>query len=148
MEQESEGENASPISHAKLGRVRNRLTPEPDSAPSPSPASIPTAFRLRPDARELLFARAKEAGMSPRAWLERAILTNETRIVVNTAAQDLVFQINKAGNNLNQIAHAIHSLRLKDMLAPAQYAQHLGTLRAIESALMDALSHARSNQVR
>lgn len=149
MKQQSTDVTGPPISHAKPGRRHsNKGRVVTDGETPPPPASIPTAFRLRPDARDLLFARAKEAGMSPRAWLERAILENQTRIVVNTSAQDLVFQINKAGNNLNQIAHAIHTLRLKDMLAAAHYTQHMETLRAIEGLLTDALAHARSNLVR
>lgn len=149
MEQQSTDMTSPLISHAKPSRRRaDKGQVIADGVTPPPPASIPTAFRLRPDARDALFTRAKEAGMSPRAWLEQAILENKTRIVVNTSAQDLVFQINKAGNNLNQIAHAIHTLRLKDMLAAGHYTQHMETLRAIEGLLTDALAHARSNLVR
>lgn len=112
--------------------------------------SAPTrvaSFRLKNEAHDRITERAATAGVSPRVWLEKAILDNRTEIVARAKPSPdykaLVFQINKAGNNLNQIAHHLNTLALMDAIDARKYLSVLDELSSIEAALTDALTHAR-----
>ncbi|PZQ76172.1 MAG: plasmid mobilization relaxosome protein MobC [Sphingomonas sp.] len=142
------GEPAIPKAEAAAGQPVE-LASEEGAAAAARPASKVASFRLRAEAHDTITARAKEAGISPRAWLEDAILTNRTQIVAKAAKHPdlngLLFQVNRAGNNLNQIAHTLHGLRLANKLTPEHYEQHMATLSAIETALTEALGRARAD---
>lgn len=151
MNEESQneaGKPAIPKAEETTGQPVEQASGE-GAAAAARPASKVASFRLRTEAHDTIIARAKEAGISPRAWLEDAILTNRTQIIAKPAKhpdlKGLLFQINRAGNNLNQIAHTLHGLRLANKLTPEHYEQHMATLSAIETALTEALGRARAD---
>ena len=120
-----------------------------DKAPAAS-GGAPTrtaAFRLGATAHALLYARAAEAGVSTRAWLEQAILANRTAIIAkappNPDLKALIFQVNKTGNNLNQLARHFNELRVSNQITGAQFIEGLAVLSQIEEGLAEALARAR-----
>ena len=115
--------------------------------PEATPKTIQTCFRLTPSTREKLFARADAAGMNGREWLEQAILENATKIVAkqkpHPELRPLLFQVNKAGNNINQLAHHFNTLQLANKLTTEQALAALSTLDRIEKELLEAVEYAR-----
>ena len=115
--------------------------------PVSTPKTRVASFRLSLEAHQRINDQAAAAGISPRAWLDQAILANRTEIVARVRPtpdyKALIFQVNKAGNNLNQIAHRLHSLAQANIVDAQRYLAVLDALASIESALTDALAHAR-----
>jgi hypothetical protein len=113
----------------------------------PRPRSIPASFRLSRPAHAKLFARAAAAGISTREWLERAILDNQTAIHARTKPhpdlRELLYQVNKAGNNVNQLAHHFNRLALRGDIRAGEVTLALDALGRISQSLQDALDHAR-----
>lgn len=109
--------------------------------------TIPVSFRLSIPAHDKLFAQAAAAGISTRAWLELAVIENKTQIVakpkLHPDLRELLFQVNKTGNNLNQLAHHLNTLALKGALPPTDITLALGNLERIAQTLQEALDRAR-----
>ena len=105
------------------------------------------SFRLAPLAHATLYRRADEAGISTRAWLESAILENKTRIVAkqkpHPELRPLLYQVNKAGNNINQLAHHFNAMKMENKITGDEYHTALRKLEGIERALMAAVDYAR-----
>lgn len=116
-------------------------------ASQPKPGRVPASFRLHPAAHEKLYAQAAEAGISTRSWLEQAILENRTQIVakprLHPDLRDLLYQVNKAGNNVNQLAHHFNTLALKGGIPSSEVALALSALDRIAQTLQEALDRAR-----
>lgn len=110
------------------------------------PPTKPFAARLSLAAHALIHQRAKDAGVSTREWLERAILADRTHIVARKKHHPdlapLLFQVNKAGNNLNQLAHHFNALARARPIVNADVASAIETLVRIEEAMTEALRHA------
>jgi hypothetical protein len=123
-----------PISHAKSPAASGRKTEV-------------ASFRLSAEAHATLMARAAVSGLSTRAWLEQAILENRTEIVAITKPhpelKPLLFQANKAGNNLNQLAHHFNAMRLQGKLSEAHCEEALYVLAMIQASLREAVANAR-----
>lgn len=123
------------ISHAKL--------------PSDKAKTQVASFRLSAQAHATMTAKAAEAGISTRSWLEQAILQNRTHIVARTRPhpelKPLLFQASKAGNNLNQLAHRVNALRLEGKLTAQECAALLEQLQAIQATFREAVANARAN---
>lgn len=124
---------ALPVSHAKQ-HAKPRKTEV-------------ASFRLSPEAHATLMARAAESGLSTRAWLEQAILENRTEIVAvakpHPELKPLVFQANKAGNNLNQLAHHFNALSIRGKLSASHCEEALYLLAMIQSSFREAVANAR-----
>lgn len=93
-------------------------------------------------------SRATESGLSMRAWLEQAIIENRTEIVAAAKPHPdlgpLIFQSNKAGNNLNQLAHHFNALRLQGKLSEYHCEEALHLLARIQGLFREAVANARS----
>ena len=67
------------------------------------------------------------------------MLTNKTRVVArqapNVDRMRVTFVVNKAGNNLNQIAHVLNAARLDNSATESTYLAALDTLESIELLL-------------
>ncbi|WP_076999130.1 plasmid mobilization relaxosome protein MobC [Variovorax sp. KK3] len=115
---------------------------------SEPPKTKVASFRLSAEAHAKLTARAREAGISGRAWFERAILDNQTEIVArpqqHPELKALLFQAAKAGNNLNQLAHRFNALRLEGRMSQQDCARALATLDEIYGAFREAVARADS----
>ena len=110
------------------------------------PKTIQTCFRLEPATHALLHARAQTAGVSTKLWLDRAIVENKTRIVARTAPhpelRPLLYQVNKAGDEINQLARHFNKMRLENMISRDELVVALQILERIEGQLQQALEHA------
>lgn len=125
------------------------MAPSPDT-PKPKPSkekTIPASFRLCKTAHDKLYAQAAAAGLSTRAWVEQAVIENKTQIIakpkLHPDLRELLFQINKAGNNVNQLAHHFNALTLKAGIRADDVTLALGELNRISQTLQDALDRAR-----
>lgn len=105
------------------------------------------SFRLLSEAHKVLYERAKTAGVSTRVWLEKAILENQTKIIAKQKPQpdlrSLLFQVNKAGNNINQLAHHFNTLNKVNKISKDEYLTALETLENIHNDLKEAIHYAR-----
>ena len=104
------------------------------------------SFRLKKEAHDRLYENAAQAGLSTRDWLEQAILENKTKIVEKRRpsidAQNLVFEVNRIGNNLNQIAHHFNSAAQKNKLTKEQYHEALEKIDHLRVLLNEAIRNA------
>lgn len=106
---------------------------------------LPIAVRLPEADRAALIEKAGAAGMTPAEYVRKAVASNATVLVVKKDRRDydrLQYLVNKAGNNLNQLAHRAHVDHQAGTLSEATYArillelQQLGRLMA--ATLRDA----------
>lgn len=106
-----------------------------------------TSVRLVTEARDLLYQRAKKAGISTRLWFEKAILENKARIIAKNKPhpelRPLLFQANKAGNNINQLAHHFQALRNEHVITTEEYLKALDALHQVQMLFREALDQAR-----
>ena len=121
--------------------------PDASKSKPPKEKTIPVSFRFGRAAHDKLYASAEAAGISTRAWVEQAVIENKTQIVakpkLHPDLRDLLFQINKAGNNVNQLAHHFNALTLKGGIRADDVTLALGELMRISQTLQDALDRAR-----
>lgn len=117
-----------------------------DQAPAATPKTIPASFRLSSGAHAKLYGQAAAAGISTRAWLEHAVLENATQIVARPQLHpdlgELLLQVNKAGNNVNQLAHRFNTLALKGDVPGSEVTAALEALREISRALQETVRRA------
>lgn len=116
--------------------------------PETTPAQRkPASYRLLPEAHSRIVQSAKAAGISPRAWLETAILENKTSIVARQRPHPdlgpLLFQTRQAGNNLNQIARKLNQRDLIGELSPTDIEEALQLLERLHGLFKRALDRAR-----
>ncbi len=90
--------------------------------PEEEKAGAPILVRATPAERKAIRKRADAAELSLSRFLvarglsEQPPPTKEDR----EALSKMLFELKKAGNNINQIAHAMHSSRLTDAPPPAK----------------------------
>jgi hypothetical protein len=113
----------------------------------PKKKSDVATFRLKAEAHDLLYARAEQAGVSTRVWLEEAIIGNKTRIIArqkpHPELRPLLFQVNKAGVDINQLVRHFNTMKLEHTITKDEYLIALDTLRSIEKLFIEALDYAR-----
>lgn len=110
--------------------------------------TVNVSFRFDVAAHALLLQQAKAARMSTRAWLEAAVLNNKTEVHIppdEDLARALLFQVGRAGNNLNQIAHKLNSLDMAGRLTPDRIEEGVAQLDAIQRLLRRAVARAGKN---
>lgn len=77
----------------------------------------PVAFRLPLDEYERFALKVKESGLSQSEYFRRAIIANEAIIVAARVETEderrHLFLVQKASNNLNQLAHVMNYARVK-----------------------------------
>lgn len=109
--------------------------------------TVPTSFRLSQRAHAKLSAQAAEAGLSTRAWLEQAVLENSSAIVskpkLHPDLRELLYQVNRAGTNVNRLASHFHSLTPSGGMRSSDLAIALIELTRISQSLQEALDRAR-----
>lgn len=105
-----------------------------------------TGFRLTVESRAILFKRAEDSGRSAREWLDEAIISNKSKIIARKKAhpdlKPLLFHVNKAGNNINQIAHHLNTLRREHVIEHTEFKVAMRQLQEIQDALLEALNRA------
>ena len=81
---------------------------------APKAAKVPVSFRFGEAAKANLEALAAAEGITPRSFLEKRVLELDqphivARVKEHPDLRALLFQVNKTGNNINQIAKAINT---------------------------------------
>jgi hypothetical protein len=99
----------------------------------------PIAFRLPLADRTAFLAKVHESGLTQAEFFRQCVLTNRTKVIARSAPsvdrKRTVFVVNKAGNNLNQIAHVLNAARLDQSASETTYLAALDTLESIELLL-------------
>lgn len=94
-----------------------------------------------------MLKKAEEAGVTTREWLEEAILNNRTKIIErpkpSADLRSLVTQINRMGNNINQIAHTLNSAQLAGKLTRDECLEAIKRLDHIRALLNETIGYAR-----
>lgn len=113
-------------------------------------ASTKTAvvsFRIGNEAYDRLTQSSEQAGLTTKEWLEQAILNNRTRIVErpkpSADLRSLATQINRMGNNLNQVAHTLNNAQLAGKLTRDQCLEAIERLDHIRALLNETITYAR-----
>lgn len=83
----------------------------------------PISVRLSGQARAEFLAKVEASGLTQGEFLRECVLTNRTTVVARSPAsadrKSILFQCTKAGNNLNQLAHAANSAKLAGKISEA-----------------------------
>lgn len=104
---------------------------------------LPIAVRLPPAERAALIEKAGAAGITPAAYVRQAVFSDKTEIVVRPASRDydrLQYLVNKAGNNLNQLAHRANAAYAAGHVSEKTYAGLLAELQMLGRVLRATLA--------
>lgn len=121
--------------------------PAPTRTRLPGGAGKPIAFRLPEPERQAWLAKVTASGLTQSEFFRQAVLTNRTTIQAHSRGgadlKRLVYHFNKAGNNLNQLAHRAHGDRLAGKLNQATYESIEYQLQLIAKYLKATIEGAR-----
>lgn len=102
-------------------------------------------FRLSEEDFTEVDQKLKAAGMSASEFLREVFLNSKVTFNVKEARpldyQRLLFIYNKAGNNINQLAHHFNSVHRRGVLSETLYIKLLNRLVNIESLLLSGIEH-------
>ncbi len=102
------------------------------------------AFRLTRADYEAYRAKFEASGLSQSEFFRRYVLTNTTTVIarrqVSADKQRLLYLMNKASNNLNQLAHRAHTDHLADRLGEIAYQELLGELQGLARGMKAAVA--------
>lgn len=107
------------------------------------------SFRIANEAYDRLIQASEQSGLSTKEWLEQAILNNRTRIVErpkpSADLRSLATQVNRMGNNLNQVAHTLNSAQLAGKLTRDECLEAIRRLDHIRALLNETIGYARQS---
>lgn len=108
--------------------------------------SKPYSFRLPDDEARELDAKIAASGLnSTSEFIRDYVLKNRVTVVAKPKAsfekQRMQFVFNKAGNNLNQIAHVLNTANLSHRLTDQLFSEAVQGLHDIATYLKAALDH-------
>lgn len=99
----------------------------------------PISTRLSDEQMAIFLEKVQQSGMSASEFLRACVLTNRTQIVARPPAsverKRIMFVVNKAGNNLNQLAHIANSQKVASKLSEATFVAILGELELVTQLL-------------
>lgn len=105
----------------------------------------PIHVRLPVADRDAYIAKAEAAGLSQSEFFRQCVMGNRTQVIARIPASHdrkrALYLINKASNNLNQLAHAVNSERVIGRASEATFLSVLDSLQAVELLLKAHLSH-------
>lgn len=100
------------------------------------------SFRLPPAELAAWQAKVEASGLTASEFFRDLVLTNRTQVVARarpSADQTrLLYLVNKASNNLNQLAHRANADHQAGKITEATYSGILAELAAIRQALLDS----------
>lgn len=113
---------------------------------SDKPLTVPYSFRLSKDEAKELDEKIAASGLgSASVYLRDYVLKNRITIIAKPKAsfekQRMQFVFNKAGNNLNQIAHVLNTANLSNRLTDQLFREAVQGLQDITTYLKGALDH-------
>jgi hypothetical protein len=96
-------------------------------------------IRLTASDRAAFESKAAAAGMTQSEFFRECVLTNRTKVVARLPAsadrKRVLFVVNKAGNNLNQLAHVANTQRLAGKLSESTFVAILDELELVSQLL-------------
>lgn len=105
----------------------------------------PFSFRLTKTEAQPLREKIAQSGVNPAEFLRDYVLKNRITVIAKPKASlekiRMQFVFNKAGNNLNQIAHVLNRANLAGKMNDATCKQALAALEQISQYLRAALNH-------
>ena len=92
-----------------------------------------------------LRAKITEANMTRSEFMREIVDNDDTKIIVakqrvSADKRQMLYLINKTGNNINQIAHRANSDHRRGVISEATYRQLLAQLSAVEQYMDEALN--------
>lgn len=101
------------------------------------------SFRLPPGELATWQAKVEASGLTASEFFREAVVANRTQVVARARPsadqRRLLYEANKAGNNLNQLAHRANAAHLAGQVSEATYALIVAELDAIRRAMLAAL---------
>ena len=105
------------------------------------------SLRLTAADHAAYLAKVELSGMKPSAFFRDCILTNTTQIVaISKPAPEwgrLVYLMNKASNNINQLAHQANMAHLSGQVSEATYTALLSQIQTLTLYLKATVNNAR-----
>jgi hypothetical protein len=102
--------------------------------------------RLSVEDHAAYLAKVTESGQTKSAFFRDCVLKNRTQVVARPTrsieSKRVLFVVNKAGNNLNQLAHRANSDHAVGKISEATYADILYQLQRISQYLKATARHA------
>lgn len=106
----------------------------------------PVAFRLSEADHAAYLAKVEASGMTPSQFFREAILTNKTQVIARPKQSAdygrLVYLINKASNNINQLAHRANADHQAGKVSEATYTGILSELNMLAHYLKATINNA------
>jgi len=102
------------------------------------------AFRLTKTDHDDYLSKVTGSGLSPSEFFRDAVLSNKTEIIAKPKADEdkkrLIFLINKASNNVNQLAHRANADHAAGLTSQETYVDILQELQAFNRYLKATLN--------
>lgn len=109
------------------------------------PMGKPLAFRLPEPDRQDWLEKVAASGRTSSEFFREYVLANRTQVIARVPAsadrRRLLFVVNKASNNLNQLAHRANADHVAGRLDGHTYEALLDELEAIRHAMQAALTN-------
>lgn len=107
--------------------------------------TVPLFIRIDEISHAKLTDSADAAGMTKSVWIEQAVIANKTVIAPQErpGLNALLFQVCRAGNNLNQLARSFNVLLLMERITQEDVANAIVKLEEIDALLNEAIAYAR-----
>lgn len=104
------------------------------------------SLRLADDDHAAYMAKVKASGMGRSAFFRECVLGNKTQVVARPKPSvdktRLVYLVNKASNNINQLAHRANVDHLAGVVSESTYARILRELQTLAQFMKAAIRNA------
>jgi rubrerythrin len=101
------------------------------------------AFRMTEADHDVYTARVKDSGLTDSAFFRECVLTNKTEVIAKESRTDeqekILFLVRKASNNINQMAHRLHTDSLAEKIDQKTYIAVLEELQHLSQYLKATL---------
>lgn len=103
------------------------------------------SLRLADDDHAAYMAKVNASGMGRSAFFRECVLGNKTQVVArlkpSVDKDRLVYLVNKAGNNINQLAHRANADHLTGVVSESTYTRILGELQTLAQFMKAAIKN-------
>lgn len=120
---------------------RAKALPKKPKAPR---QTVAVFFRLDSVLHAKLVVDAELAGVTVRVWLEKAILENKTEVITKErpGLRALLYQVNRAGNNINQIAKSLNIMQMSGDILHEEFISSLEKIEEVSALMREAIQYA------
>ncbi|MFM7349629.1 MAG: plasmid mobilization protein [Erythrobacter sp.] len=103
------------------------------------------SFRLSTADHQAYKSKCDEAGLSPSDFFRECVLKNRTQIVArpkpSADRSRMLFLMNKASNNINQLAHQVNAASKSRVVSEGTYTQILARLSELTAFMRAGVGH-------